>query len=59
MRLTLDLNSDNFQCFNHRDELDSAVQQLPNFRSVVAWHAACMTHDDGVLYLALFIPGIT
>ena len=41
LRLTLDLDSDKFQCFNHREELDSAVQ-LPNFRSLVAWHAACM-----------------
>ncbi len=33
MRQILDLDSDIFRCFNHRDELDSAVQ-LPNFRSV-------------------------
>jgi hypothetical protein len=33
LRPTLDLESDKSQCFNHRDELDSAVQ-LPKFRSV-------------------------
>jgi hypothetical protein len=33
LRPTLDLDSDKFRCFNHRDELDSAVQLL-NFRSV-------------------------
>jgi hypothetical protein len=37
-RPTLDLESDKSQCFNHRDELDSAVQ-LPKFRSVGLWTA--------------------
>ena len=39
LRLTLDLKGDKSQCFNHRDELDSAVQ-LPS--RVV----------DGMLYIA-------
>ena len=29
---------------NHKDELNSAVQ-LPKFRLVAAWHAACIMHD--------------
>ena len=42
--MTLDLKSDKPQCcFNHRDELDSAVQ-LPKFRSVGSWS------QDGMLY---------
>ena len=32
-RSTLNLDSDKFRCFNHRDELDSTVF-LPNFRLV-------------------------
>ena len=35
---TLDLESDKTRCFNHRDELDSAVQLL-KFRSVGSWTA--------------------
>ena len=31
------------------DKLDSAVQ-LPNFRSLVAWHTACMMHDTVYYY---------
>ncbi len=37
LRPTLDLDSDKFRCFNHRDEFDSAVQ-LPNKGR--SWHAA-------------------
>ena len=33
LRSTLNLDSDNFRCFNHRDELESTVF-LPNFRLV-------------------------
>ena len=33
LRSTLNLDSDKFRCFNHRDELDSTVF-LPNFRLV-------------------------
>ena len=33
LRSTLNLGSDRFRCFNHRDELDSTVF-LPNFRLV-------------------------
>ena len=32
-----------------RDELDSAVQ-LPNFRLVAAWHAACIMHRRCAIY---------
>ena len=35
---TLNLDSNEFRCFNHRDELNSAVH-LPNFKLVAAWHA--------------------
>ena len=40
-RVALNFDSDKFQSFNHREELDSTVQ-LPNFR----WHAA-----HGVCYI--------
>ena len=38
LRVALDLDGDKFQSFNHREELNSAVQLL-NFRSVW-WHTA-------------------
>ena len=39
LSVALDLDSDiKFRIFNHREELDSAVQ-LPNFKSF-RWHAA-------------------
>ena len=36
--MTLDLDSDKFRCFNHRDELNSAVQLLnsPTLGSIKA-----------------------
>ena len=49
LRLTLDLDSDKFQCFNHRDELDSA--QLLNFRSVVAHTLHAASWIDAILSL--------
>ena len=46
-RVAFDLDSDKFQSFNHREELNSAAQ-LPNFR-LVQWHAA---HGVRYIYIA-------
>ena len=61
---TLNVNSDKFRCFNHRDGLDSAVH-LPNFRLVVVWHTAVsqaspfsMMHAIYSVRLAIFIHSI-
>jgi hypothetical protein len=59
LRSTLDLDNAKFRCFNHRDELNSAVQ-LPNFRSVgrgTLRYAALRAIYSA--RLALFIHGIT
>ncbi len=57
-RLDLDLDSDRFQCFNHRDELYSTVQ-LPNFRSVGRGTLRYMRRAIYSARIALFIHGIT
>ena len=67
LRSTLNLDSDKFRCFNHRDELDNTVF-LPNFRLVTllqsragqplvaVMRATCAIYSAR---LALFIHGIT
>jgi hypothetical protein len=49
LRPTLDLDSDNFRRFNHRDELDSALQ-LPTAADFSDWalhgmHARCVLYN--------------
>ena len=64
LRSTLNLDSDKFQCFNHRDELDNTVF-LPNFRLVTLLQSRAGQPLVAVMRaiysarLALFIHGIT
>ena len=64
LRSTLNLGSDRFRCFNHRDELDSTVF-LPNFRLVALLQSRAgqpLVTLMRAIYsarLALFIHGIT
>lgn len=53
LRPILYLDRDKFRCFNHRGKHDSTVQ-LPNFRLVMTWHAACM-----MPWCVLYIPQTT
>ena len=46
LRSTLNLDSDKFGCFNHRDELNSTVF-LPNFRLVM--HAATVARGSALV----------
>ena len=64
LRSTLNLDSDKFRCFNHRDELDNTVF-LPNFRLVTLLQSRAGQPLVAVMRaiysarLALFIHGIT
>ena len=60
LRPTLDLDSDRFDASITGDDLDGKVQ-LPNFRSLMVWHAACMMLCTYMYSarLVLFIHGIT
>ena len=61
---TLNLDSDKFRCFNHRDELDNTVF-LPKFRLVTLLQSRAGQSLVAVMRaiysarLALFIHGIT
>ena len=64
LRSTLNLDSDKFRCFNHRDELDNTVF-LPKFRLVTLLQSRAGQPLVAVMCaiysarLALFIHGIT
>ena len=64
LRSTLNLDSDKFRCFNHRDELDNTVF-LPKFRLVTLLQSRAGQPLVAVMRaiysarLALFIHGIT
>ena len=58
LRSTLNLDSDKFRCFNHRDELDNTVF-LPKFRLVTLLQSRAVMRAIYSARLALFIHGIT
>jgi hypothetical protein len=47
LRPTLDLDSDKFRCFNHRDELDSAVQLVKTWEWPGIAYAHVANYKEG------------